>query len=178
MKVVAEFLLCVRLSSAETGGGGGGGGWGGRLWEKHTSSYTSDSNQFQSRAGRNFCTNEPEVPRLEKNKFTEVKRGGGGGNEKERGRKKTSLDSNLQIKKQSNQSCRRALIPGRSFQAAAEWNRTRLEYANLLALSGRQGEVEGEVEICKDKWAFLRTAQRPAKSLLSQTLINHRSSRY
>lgn len=37
-----------------------------------------------------------------------------------KGRKKSPLDSNLQIKKQSNQSCRRALIPGCSFQAAAE----------------------------------------------------------
>lgn len=98
MKVIVEFLLCVRLSSAETGGGGGGGG-GGRLWEKHTSSYTSDSNQFQSRAGRNFCTNEPEVPRLEKNKFTEVKQGGGGGNEKERGRKKNFSGFQLANKK-------------------------------------------------------------------------------
>lgn len=58
-------------------------------------------------------------------------------------RKKTPLDSNLQIKKQSNQSCRRALIPGCSFQAAAEWNGTRLEYANLFALSGRLGRNGG-----------------------------------
>lgn len=42
----------------------------GGLWEKHT----SDSNQFQSRGGRNFCTNEPRVSRLEKNKYKEVER--------------------------------------------------------------------------------------------------------
>lgn len=58
-------------------------------------------------------------------------------------KKKTPVDSNLQIKKQSNQSCQRALIPGCSFQAAGEWNGTRLEYANLFALSGRLGRGGG-----------------------------------
>lgn len=70
------------------------GGWGwvrlhsGRLWEKHTSSYSSNSNQFQSRGGRIFYTSGPR----KKNKYTEVEReeitslretergwGGGGG---------------------------------------------------------------------------------------------------
>lgn len=49
---------------------------------------------------------------LEKNKYTKVER-------EEitslRDRKKKTLVSNLQIKKQSNQSCQRALIPGCSY---------------------------------------------------------------
>lgn len=99
-----------------------------------------------------------------------------GRNNKSQREKKNPLVSNLQIKKQSNQSCQRALIPGCSYQAAAEWNRTRLEYANLFALSGwlgRGGGGGGE-----DKWAFQGMTQRPVKSLLSQTLINHCSRSY
>lgn len=61
-----------------------------------------------------------------------------------RGNNQEKKTSNLQIKKQSNQSCGRALIPGRSFQAAAEWNGTRLEYANLF-VDGWE-EVEGVME--------------------------------
>ncbi len=41
----------------------------------------------------------------------------------------------LQIKKKSNQSRLRRLIPGLLFWAGEEWNGTRLEYAKLCALS-------------------------------------------
>lgn len=153
------------------------GGWGwvrlhsGRLWEKHTSSYSSNSNQFQSRGGRNFYTSGPR----KKNKYTEVEREEITSlRETERGGE--PLDSDLQIKKQSNQSCQRALIPGCSYQAAAEWNRTRLEYANLFVLSGWLGRGGGGGG--KDKWAFQGMTQRPVKSLLSQTLINHCNRSY
>lgn len=53
---------------------------------------------------------------LGKNKYTKVKRE----EITSLREKKNTLVSNLQIKKQSNQSCQRTLIPGCSYQAAAE----------------------------------------------------------
>lgn len=47
---------------------------------------------------------------------------------------------------------------------------------------GEVAAVVAMVVVCvwggKDKWAFQGTTQRPVKSLLSQTLINHRSRSY
>lgn len=122
-------------------------------WEKFLHQWAQEEEQVhRSREGRN-------------NKSQRDREGG-----------KKPLDSDLQIKKQSNQSCQRALIPGCSYQAAAEWNRTRLEYANLFVLSGWLGRGGGGGG--KDKWAFQGMTQRPVKSLLSQTLINHCNRSY
>lgn len=60
VQCVAEEERWVRRVRFHSGG----------LWEKHTSSYSSNSNQFQSRGGRNFYTSGSR----KKNKYPEVER--------------------------------------------------------------------------------------------------------
>lgn len=156
--------------------GNGGGLSSGGLWEKHTSSYTSDSNQFQSRAERNFCTNEPKVPRLEKNKYTEVERGNNQPLKKNFRFQLANKKAKQSIMSESPHSW--PLLPGSGRMRSDKTRICKLICGRLGRGGGGDGGGGGGSGLWKDKWAFQGTTPGPVKSLLSQTLINHRSGGY
>lgn len=120
-------------------------------------SSCSDSNQSyrKARAGRHSCINEPGSPKRPGGTSTtndreRKTRGGLKEKRNKKERKQPLWIFSLQIKKKSNQSCLRRLIPGLLFWAGEEWNGTRLEYAKLCALS--QELLGGETRSGETNW--------------------------
>lgn len=97
---------------------------------------------------------------------------------RERGGGKKTLDSNLQIKKAKQSIMSESphswlLLPG---SCRMKQDKTRI--CKLVPSLRMAGELWWWWRRGEDKWAFQGTTQRPVKSLLSQTLINHRSRSY